>query len=122
MTTPALLVATAPRYMGTARIPGALAKAGFDVSLLIPANSLAEKSRFVTRVAHLPDRATPAQWIDAFVTMVETVSPRIVVPCDDTAFQLLQLLVASPPADMAPALHLQLAALVRESLGDPAHY
>ncbi|MEO8755497.1 MAG: hypothetical protein ABI624_22775, partial [Casimicrobiaceae bacterium] len=80
--------------MGTARIPGALAKAGFDVSLLVPENSLAERSRFVTRVAHLPDRTTPAQWIDAFAAMVESISPRIVMPCDDTAFQLLQLLVA----------------------------
>jgi hypothetical protein len=122
MTTPALLVSTAPRYLGTARIPGALAKAGFEVSLLIPKNSLAEKSRFVARVEHLADGATPAQWVVAFAALVETVAPRIVLPCDDTAFRLLQLLVASPPGNMEPALHLRLAALVRNSLGDPTHY
>jgi hypothetical protein len=122
MTTSALLVSTAPRYMGTARIPGALARAGFDVSLLIPRNSLAETSRFAMRVEHLPTGATPAQWVNAFAAMVEATSPRIVLPCDDTAFRLLQLLVASPPKDMQPALHLRLAALVHQSLGNPVHY
>lgn len=122
MTTPALLVSTAPRYMGTARIPGALARAGFEVSLLIPHNSLAEKSRFAARVEHLPKGATPAQWTVAFAAMVEMTLPRIVLPCDDTAFRLLQLLVASPPNDMQPTMHLRLAALVQQSLGDPAHY
>ncbi len=108
--------------MGTARISGALVKAGFDVSLLIPRNSLAENSRFPMRIEHLPTGATPAQWVIAFAAMVEATSPRIVLPCDDTAFLLLQLLMASPPKDMSPAQHLRLAALVRQSLGNPAHY
>jgi hypothetical protein len=38
-----LLASTATRWLGTARIPSALAKAGFEVSLLTPRNSLAEK-------------------------------------------------------------------------------
>ena len=44
-----LLVSTATQYIGTARIPGALAKAGFEVYLLTPRNSLAAKSRYVRR-------------------------------------------------------------------------
>jgi predicted ATP-grasp superfamily ATP-dependent carboligase len=45
-----------------------------------------------------------------------------VLPCDDTALRLLMLLALSPPAIMPPALHLQLAALIVDSLGDPAFY
>jgi predicted ATP-grasp superfamily ATP-dependent carboligase len=115
MTTPTavLLVATATRWLGTARIPRGLAKAGFTVSLLTPRNSLAEKSRFIAKIGFLPDQATPMQWAHAFAATVAATSPRLVVPCDDMAFRLLQ---------MQPELQLRLAALVRESLGDPAHY
>jgi predicted ATP-grasp superfamily ATP-dependent carboligase len=38
------------------------------------------------------------------------------------AFRLLQMLVLAPPPRMQPELQLRLAALVRDSLGDPAHY
>jgi predicted ATP-grasp superfamily ATP-dependent carboligase len=54
--------------------------------------------------------------------MVESTSPRLVLPCDDTALRLLMLLALSPPAMMPPALHLRLAALIIDSLGDPAFY
>ena len=117
-----LLVATATSYIGTARIPSALSKAGFEVSLLAPRNTLAEKSRFVTKVGHLPDNATPLQWVFAFADMVKASSPRLVLPCDDTALRLLQTLALSPPQNMQPALHLQLATLIRESLGSADYY
>jgi predicted ATP-grasp superfamily ATP-dependent carboligase len=38
------------------------------------------------------------------------------------AFRLLQMLVLSPPRDLQPTLQLQLGALIRESLGESAHY
>jgi hypothetical protein len=124
MTTPpsVLLVATATRWLGTARIPRGLAKAGFTVSLLTPRNSLAEKSHFIAKIGFLPDQATPMQWAHAFAATVAATSPRVVVPCDDMAFRLLQMLALTPPPRMQPELQLRLAALVRESLGDPAHY
>jgi predicted ATP-grasp superfamily ATP-dependent carboligase len=122
MTTPVLLVCTATRWLGTARIPCSLARAGFEVALLAPRGSLAEKSRYVARINHLPDDAGPRQWLSAFAAMVTARRPRIVLPCDDMAFQLLQRLVLSPPDELAPALHLELASLVRDSLGDPKFY
>lgn len=122
MRTSVLLVATATKWLATARMPSALHRAGFDVSLLAPKGSLAEKSRFVHKVGHLADRASPLEWVYAFAATVKAVSPRVVVPCDDTAFRLLQLLVRSPTIGMQPALHANLSALVRESLGDPANY
>jgi hypothetical protein len=117
-----LLVATATRWLGTARIPRGLAQAGFTVSLLAPRNSLAEKSRFIAKIGFLPDEATPMQWAHAFAATVVATLPRLVVPCDDMAFRLLQMLALTPPPRMQPAMQLRLAALVCESLGDPAHY
>ena len=117
-----LLASTATRWYGTARMPRTLAHAGFDVTLLAPHGSLAEKSRFVGRVGHLPENATPKDWIYAFAATVKATSPRIVIPCDDMSFRLLDLLAQSPPEDMASELQLQLGALIRESLGEPQHY
>jgi len=122
MSTQVLLVSTATRWLGTARIPRWLAKAGFEVSLLAPRDSLAEKSSFVSKVAHLPENASTLQWVVAFAGTVKAISPRLVIPCDDMAFRLLTALVLTPPDGIQPALHLQLAALVRDSLGDPAHF
>ena len=122
MTTPILLVCTQARWQGTARIPRSLARAGFEVALLAPRTSLAEKSRFVAKVGHLPDGADARQWLHAFAAMVKAVNPRLALPCDDMAFQLMQRLVLSPPVDLQPSLHLELASLVRNSLGDPRFY
>jgi hypothetical protein len=117
-----LLVATATKWLGVVRMPRPLAKAGFDVSLLIPKGSLAEKSRFVNRIGHLADNATPNDWIYAFSATVKATAPRIVLPCDDTALRLMMMLTVAPPPAMQPTLHLQLAALIADSLGDPAFY
>ena len=120
--TPVLLLSTAAQGSGTARTPRALAKAGFDVTLLTPRNSLAECSRFVSRIAYLPDAATPLVWIHALAATVRAISPRLLVPCDDMSFRLLAMLANSPPPQMQPELAAELAALVSASLGDPAHY
>ena len=120
--TPLLLVSTATRWLGTARVPRALALAGFEVALLTPRNELAEKSRYVARIGYLPDDATPMAWAAAFASMVEATSPRIVVPCDDMAFRLMHMLVQSDRLLVRADLQPRLAALVRQSLGDPAHY
>src|SRR5690348_8400775 len=122
MTTPVLLVLTALRWVGAARMPRALAQAGFEVTLLAPPGSLAEKSAFIARVAYLPDQATPEAWLHAFAATAKATAARLVVPCDDNAFRLLQLLATSPPQGMQPALQHELATLITESFGDPAHY
>ena len=117
-----LLVSTATQYSGTVRMPATLANAGFEVSRLTPQRSLAAKSRHVRRCSSLPDNASPMQWLAAFARMLELVSPRLVVPCDDQSVRLLQSLVLSPPAALPAAAGLGLASLLRESLGDPEHY
>lgn len=119
---PVLLVSTATRWYGTARTPRALAKAGFEVTLLAPRNSLAESSRFVARVAYLEDHATPLDWIHAVAATVRAVSPVQIMPCDDVSFRLLAMLVLAPPPQLQPSLQTELGRLIRASLGDPAHY
>jgi carbamoyl-phosphate synthase L subunit-like protein len=122
VTTTALLVSTATRWIGTARIPAALAQAGFTVALLTPRNSLAEKSRHVASVAYLPDDATITQWAASLAASVEAVAPTIVLPCDDMAFRLLARLARAAPPEMPASLHSRLSSLVAYSLGDPAHH
>lgn len=117
-----LLVASETRWLGAARMPRALANAGFDVALLTPEGSLAATSRYVAKVGLLGLATTAAQWQQAFAAMVKATSPRVVMPCDDRSFRLMQALALSPPPTMSSALALQLGALLRESLGDPAHY
>ena len=117
-----LLISTATRWFGTARIPRALARAGFDVSLLTPKGSLAEHSRFIGKIGYLPDRATAQEWVHAFAATVKATAPQLVVPCDDMSFQLLQMLALSPPQNMRAELRLPLSTLIRDSLGDSTWY
>jgi hypothetical protein len=122
MPIPALLIARAGRRFSTARMPCALAKAGFAPSLLAPRGSLAEHSALLSKVGHLPDSNDLAQWVFAFAAIVKATSPRLVVACDNPALRFLQMLVLRPPEGLNPALQSQLASLIRDSLGDPAHY
>lgn len=122
MPIPVLLVSTTTTWLGTARIPRVLADAGFDVSLLTPRRSLAEASRYVANLRHIDDRTTRAQWFAAFAGMVDATAPRLVIPCDDTAFQLLASVVTEPLHGVRADVQRSLAALVCASLGQPAHF
>lgn len=122
MSIPVLLVTNTMRWIGAARLPRALVKAGFEVTLLAPRGSLAEHSGYIARIGNIPDNANPMQWVFALAASVKATSPRLVVPGDDTALRLLQMVLLDPPVGMQPALHAQLATLIRDSLGDPAHY
>ena len=118
----AILASTATSWLGTARMPRDLAHAGFRVVLVAPEGSLARSSRYVHRLHPVSARTGALAWIDAFADAVLRERPRIVLPCDDTAFGLLQQIVAAPPRHLDAARQLDLAALVVRSLGDPAHY
>ena len=122
MTTRALLVATATQWYGGARMARCLAEAGFAVSLLTPRGAPAEKSRFVSQIGYLADNASPHEWVFAFAAMVKASAPRIVLPCDEISLRLLQALALAPHPEMQPMVQLQLATLITDSLGDPAHY
>ena len=103
-------------------MPRELAKAGFEVSLLTPRNSLTEKSRFVDKVTYLPDKVTFPAWAKTFVSTVQAGLPRLVLPCDDTSFRLLAMFVLTPQDAIDPPTYSFVASLIRRSLGDPRHY
>lgn len=102
-------------------MPRCFARAGFEVSLLAPRGSLALHSRFVARSTVLRDETTPMQWLLSLVAMIIEVEPRLVIPCDEVAIRLLFELVRHPPRHLGGD-GARVQQLVRESLGDPAHY
>jgi biotin carboxylase len=122
MPIPVLLVATATRWFAGARMPRALAKAGFEPSLLAPRGSLAEHSGFLSKAGYLPDGIDPMEWVFALAAIAKATSPRLIVPCDDPALRLLHMLALAAPERLEQSLQSQLASLIRDSLGDPAHY
>jgi len=99
-----------------------LARAGFEVCLLAPTDSLAARSRYISRVRFLPNNAIPIEWLLAMIETVDKISPRMLVPCDEMAIRLLFSLVRNPPSGLTPAVHSRLATLIRDSLGDPDYY
>ena len=122
MTPRVLLLSAATHWFAQARMPRCLARAGFEVSVLAPRGSLAEKSRFVKKIGAIPDDTNAAQWMRAFEAMASAASPDLVLPCDDTSFRLMQMLVYSPPRHLSPTQQRHLAALCVASLGNPAFY
>ena len=117
-----LMVSTASQWLGPARMARALAKADFTVALLAPADSLAAKSRFVATHRVLVANAIPMEWLNALISAIDDLAPRVLVPCDEMAIRLLFALVQGPPRDLPAATRLRLAELIEASLGDPAHY
>ncbi len=103
-------------------MPRVLTRAHFDVSLLAPRGSLAERSRYVSRIGFLPSTATSMEWLLSLIQMVDETSPELVVPCDEMAVRLLFELVLNPPPGLASMLKKHLAPLVEKSLGDPRFY
>jgi predicted ATP-grasp superfamily ATP-dependent carboligase len=119
---PLLLAATSTRWSSPARLPYELTRAGFEVTVLAPREALVTRSKYVTSVSTLPDGATPLQWAQLLAAAVRQSSPRLIVPCDDTALQLMIAFLEAPPAGFEASLRDQLLALIVESLGDPRHY
>lgn len=119
---PVLLAATATQWTSPAQLPRALVRAGFDVSLLAPKVALVAKSRHVAAVTYLPERSMPMQWAYMLAASIGERTPRLIVPCDDTALQLLMSFVEAPPAGLEEHLRADIVALICESLGDSRYY
>lgn len=122
MKIPVLLAATSTKWSSPAQLPRELVRAGFDVSLLAPKEALVAKSRHVASVTYLPDTATPMQWAYMLAATVDQRTPRLIVPCDDTALQLMMSFVESPPTALEELLRTWIVALIRRSLGDSRYY
>ena len=117
-----LLVSTATRWLGTARMPRALAIAGFEVALIAPRGSLALQSGFVSRVALLSETALAIEVLHTLIRMVDEVSPTMLIPCDEMAVRLLFELALDPPKGLAADVARRTNDLIAFSMGDPRHY
>ena len=116
------MAATATEWAGPARLPRELARAGFEVSVLAPERALVAKSRYVRAVTYLPDATTPIQWAYLLAASLGERVPRLIVPCDDTALQLMMTFIETPPAAIEGSVRERLLTLIRDSLGDPRYY
>jgi hypothetical protein len=103
-------------------MPRVLARAGFDVALLTPRDSLAEKSRYVSRIGFISSTASPMEWLFALNQFIKTVSPQLLVPCDEMVVRLLFALILDPPRGLDSERKAQIVSLVTDSLGDPRFY
>jgi predicted ATP-grasp superfamily ATP-dependent carboligase len=117
-----LLLSTATRWLGTARMPRALAVAGFEVALIAPRGSLALHSRFVSQAALLSETALAIEVLHTLIRMVDRVSPRMLLPCDEMAVRLLFELALDPPSGLPADVAKRLSELIAFSLGDRRHY
>jgi carbamoyl-phosphate synthase L subunit-like protein len=118
----ALMIATATDWQGTARTPAALAKAGFAAYLLAPQASYARLSEHTREHYLLRHPATLAIQATTIATVVDHVTPRLLLPCDDGAFGLLQEIARAPLAGVPSAVYAKLRDLIALSLGDPAFF
>ncbi|MGH8800290.1 MAG: hypothetical protein ACREX7_08600, partial [Casimicrobiaceae bacterium] len=62
------MVSTASQWLGPARMARALARADGEVSLLAPADSLAAKSRYVSKRWTVPGNAIPMEWLQILMS------------------------------------------------------
>lgn len=117
-----LLLSTTTRWLGAARMARVLARAGFEVALVTPRDSLEAKSRYVSRIGFISPTATAMDWLLALIQFVNTVSPQLLVPCDEMVLRLLFTLIFNPPQGLDAALKARLGTLITHSLGDPRFY
>jgi predicted ATP-grasp superfamily ATP-dependent carboligase len=90
--------------------------------VLAPRDALVTRSKYVATVTLLPEAATPLQWAQLLAAIVGQSSPRLIVPCDDTALQLMIAFLEAPPGGFEESLRERMLALIVESLGDPRYY
>jgi hypothetical protein len=97
----------------------ALAKAGFNVAAITPAQHTIARLPVVSKhyICHHYGQ-TQRRLVRAVTRAIDEVAPTIVIPCDDAAVLSLHRLHAA--ASRKNASHL--AALLRNSLGEPSSF
>ncbi len=113
-----LIVATEPEWIGTARMPQALSRAGFEVGILCPPRSPVSHTKFASRrwllgktIRSLPEMR------NAIRHVIADWHPARLFPGDDTATRVLLNMFATQTNAQDPS---ELRTLLLNSLGDPA--
>ena len=122
MPIPALVVTCESTWLAPIRMPGALARAGFAVTLVAPPGALAARSRYVAQSRPLPERANAQTWLLTLAAAIEATAPAIVLPGDETSLRLMQTFVAAQPPILPRDATRAIVELFVHSLGAPAFY
>ncbi|MBS0519845.1 MAG: hypothetical protein JSR90_14230 [Proteobacteria bacterium] len=102
-------------WYSTARLPGMLSRAGFDVALLSPPGNFAAQSRHLGRRYGLDIEAVQNGELDAVLAAIADFVPDLLVGGDERSMQLLRFMAATRRTRNMPRLR----ALLRRSLGAP---
>lgn len=115
-----ILILTTRDWFGSARLPAALARAGFEVGALAFPGALITQSSYVSAQFSLPSAASDLELLTAIERTLRAFAPALVVPGDDPAVEVLHALAAQVFARGTP--RGVLAACLERSLGEPGHY
>lgn len=119
MAPPTALLVTAEHWPATSRLALALAKAGFNLAAITPANHTAARLPVMSRhyVCHRYGQ-THASLGRSVARAVEDLDPTVVIPCDDAAVRSLHGLHARTLGTKKG----HIAAVLENSLGEPSTF
>src|SRR5689334_21263780 len=80
-----LLLALATKWIGAARLPGAMKRAGFEVGVLAPMGSLIVSSQHIDRRGEMPSGVDVADLCQAIWHFVVEWGASSIIPTDDRA-------------------------------------
>src|SRR5437016_3078635 len=93
----ALLVTLATNWIGFARMPNALAKRGFDVSLIAPVGALVTFARPLARVLTFQTQISREIFWKTVGQQIDRLQPHVLIPGDDLTVRLLHELYRELP-------------------------
>ena len=120
--TTVLVITLAVDFSAPARMPRELKRAGFNVAVFAPQGALCTRTRFADSVHIMLAEQTLPEWIEALADLARSIEARLLLPGDDPTLYVLMQLAREPLPALRPGVQMELAALIRRSLGDPAGY
>jgi hypothetical protein len=115
-----ILVLCTRDWFGSARIPAALVRAGFELASLSFPDALITHSGYVTTRFALPLASTDSELLAALERTLTTFAPLLVIPGDDPAVELLHAFAGVLQA--RPDAGGELMGCLQRSLGEPRHF
>ncbi|MCX7383344.1 MAG: hypothetical protein NT133_18455 [Alphaproteobacteria bacterium] len=121
---PRILLISMADWFGPTRLPRALRMSGFEVGILADPNGLLATSRHIDYRYDLSPDLVRLGVLDPVLRTIMEFSPRLLVPCDETAVHLLQNIAMAWDGARGPGgqLRVMIPPMVREivlrSLGE----
>jgi carbamoyl-phosphate synthase large subunit len=115
-----VLIVLLDDFSGVSRLPGALARSGFEIAALCHPYTYLSQTRHLARRYRWPVMRHRPQVLAALAAAIDDFAPRLVVPGDQRSAALLQDLASGALVD--ESVTAPIVELLRLSLGDPAWY